>query len=244
MSAEQPVELCSDNAAAAWIAPRLLSFASAVGAFVPLVFEAYARILHPARAEDGSPVLWAEVAAWSGGTVHALAQWVPMAHGRGSPLSAQPFQVPPSHRDFPPAMLTALCDLLARHTTTLDLCYFGVWEGYGWVPRDGGRVAKLEVENRAYLLLSGPISGVDQIGSWMGNDFQLQAPDLLWPSDRSWFVAGDTDLDSTYVGGSTELIRELLADERLEAWPVSASDPIDAGSDLINRQWPPPRLEP
>jgi hypothetical protein len=37
------------------------------------------------------------------------------------------------------------------------------------------------------------------------------------------------------VGGSTGLIGELLADERLEAWPVSASDPIDAGSDLINR---------
>lgn len=56
-------------------------------------------------------------------------------------------------------------------------------------------------------------------------------------------MAGDTDLDSTYLGGSTELIRELLADERLEAWPVSASDPIDAGSDSVNRQWPPPRPE-
>ncbi len=243
MSAEQRVELCSDNAAAAWIRPRLMSFASGVGAILPPVFEAYARILHPARARDGSPVPWEAVAAWSGGTVHALAQWVPMAHGRGASLSARPFQVPPSNRDFPPAMLTALCDLLARHTTTPDLCYFGVWEGYGWVPRDGSPVAKLEVENRAYLLLRGPISGVDQIGSWMGNHFQPQAPDLLWPADRSWFVAGDTDLDSTYVGGSTGLIGELLADVRLEAWPVSATDPIDAGSDSVNRQWPPPRLE-
>jgi hypothetical protein len=241
MSAEQQVELCRDNVAASWIRPRLMSFASGVGAIVPPVFEAYVRILHPARADGGSPVTWAEVAAWSGGTVHALAQWVPMAQGRGSSLSAQPFQVPPSNRDLPHAMLTALCDVLSPHTTTPDLCYFGVWEGYGWVPRDGSPVAKLEVENRAYLLLHGPISGADEIGYWMGNNFQPQAPDLLWPADRSWYVAGDTDLDSTYVGGSTGLIGELLADVRLEAWSISATDPIDAGSDPINRDWPPPR---
>jgi hypothetical protein len=76
----------------------------------------------------------------------------------------------------------------------------------------------------------------------MGGYFRQQAPHLLWPADRSWFVAGDTDLDSTYLGGSSELIGELLVDARLEAWPVSATDPIDAGSDLINREWPPPRL--
>jgi hypothetical protein len=56
MSAEQRVEFCSDNAAASWIRPRLMSFGSGVGAIVPPVFETYARLLHPARAEDGSPV--------------------------------------------------------------------------------------------------------------------------------------------------------------------------------------------
>lgn len=165
-----------------------------------------------------------------------------MAFPRESPsLAAAPFRDAPSSRDIPPATLTALCDVLARHTTTPDDCYFGLWEGYGWIPRDGSPVAKLEVENRAYLLLRGPLSGVGEIGYWMGDYFQQQAPDLMWPSDQSWYVAGDTDLDSTYLGGSTEVIRELLADDRLEAWPVSATDPIDAGSDPINRDWPPPR---
>ena len=242
MSVEQRVELCSDNGAASWIRPRLMSFASGVGAFVPPVFEAYARVLHPAGADDGSPVTWAEVAAWSGGKVHALAQWVPMAHGHGSPRSTSPFKAPPPSGDLPPATLAALCDVLSRHTTTPDQCYFGVWDGYGWIPR--GPVAKLEVENRAYLLFQGRLSGVGEIGYWMGGYFRQQAPHLLWPADRSWFVAGDTDLDSTYLGGSSELIRELLADARLEAWPVSATDPIDAGSDLINREWPPPRRGP
>jgi hypothetical protein len=48
-------------------------------------------------------------------------------------------------------------------------------------------------------------------------------------------LATEVDLDSTFVGGSARLIDELLADERLEAWPASATDPTDAGSDRINR---------
>ena len=28
-------------------------------------------------------------------------------------------------------LLRALCEVLARHTTTPDACYFGLWEGYG-----------------------------------------------------------------------------------------------------------------
>lgn len=243
MSIGRSVEPCGDNAAPTWIAPRLMSFGSGVDAIVLPVFEAYARILHPARAEDGSPVGWAEVAAWSGGTVHALAQWVPMAHGRGAPQSAPPFLAPPSNRDFPLATVAALCDVLGRNTTTPDDCYFGLWEGYGWIPNGAVPGARLEVPNRSYLLFRGPLSRVGKIGYWVGPHFYRQTPELLWPADRSWFVAGDTDLDLTYLGGSTELIRELLADERLEAWPVSALDPIDAGSDSVNRQWPPPRPE-
>ena len=235
MSIGRGVSPCGDTEAADWIEPRLLSFASGVGALVPPVFDAYARILHPAQAEDGSPVRWGAIAAWSGGTVHSLAQFTPMSRLRGSGLSDRPFRTPPPDGDCPPATMAALRDVLARHTATPELCYFGVWEGYGWIPREASRAPRLELPNRTYLLFRGPPSGVVDIGFWLGDHFGQQSPDLLWPADRTWFVARDTDLDSTYLGGSAELIRELLADERLEAWPVSATDPIDAGSDLINR---------
>lgn len=242
MSADRVLGSCGDNTAAAWIAPRLMSFGSGVGALVPPVFESYARILHPARAQDGSPVRWADVAAWSGRAVHSLAQWVPMAFPRESPsLAAAPFRDAPSNRDIPPATLTALCDVLARHTTTPDDCCFGLWEGYGWIPKRAMPHARLDVENRSYLLFGGPLSAVGQIGDWLGPHFYRQVPELWWPADRSWYVAGDTDLDSTYIGGSTELVHELGTDPRLEAWSISATDPIDAGSDPINRDWPPPR---
>ena len=32
---------------------------------------------------------------------------------------------------LPGATLRALCDVLARHTTTADRCYFALWDGYG-----------------------------------------------------------------------------------------------------------------
>jgi hypothetical protein len=65
--------------------------------------------------------------------------------------------------------------------------------------------------------------------------FSQESPSIMWPSDRSWFVATEVDLDSTFVGGSAALIDGLLADERLEAWRVLATDPVDGGSDRINR---------
>ena len=36
-------------------------------------------------------------------------------------------------------------------------------------------------------------------------------PNIIWPDDRAWCVATEIDLDSTYLGGSMELIEAVLA---------------------------------
>jgi hypothetical protein len=56
----------------------------------------------------------------------------------------------------------------------------------------------------------------------------------VWPADRSWFVASDTDLDSTYLGGSVGLVGALVEHPGLEVWPVAATDLITFDSDRIN----------
>lgn len=66
------------------------------------------------------------------------------------------------------------------------------------------------------------------------NEILRESPNLIWPSDRRWLVASEIDLDSTFVGGSTELIETLLADRRFEAWRASPDDQIAAGSDVVN----------
>jgi hypothetical protein len=66
------------------------------------------------------------------------------------------------------------------------------------------------------------------------NEFEPQSPSLFWPEDRAWCVATEIDLDSTYVGGSPQLIEALLNDPRFEAWPAQLEDPIDSGGDDVN----------
>jgi hypothetical protein len=72
---DQALHPSAEVTAADWLGPRLRRFGSAVAGVVPDRFPAYVRILHPARGPDGRPVRWAEVAAWSGRTMHRLAQF-------------------------------------------------------------------------------------------------------------------------------------------------------------------------
>lgn len=83
---------------------------------------------------------------------------------------------------------------------------------------------------RSYLLLEGPLDAAGELGI----SITEQSPNVFWPDDQAWCVATDEDLDSTYLGGSAALVRDLLADERLEALSVNMADPVWITSDEIN----------
>lgn len=61
------------------------------------------------------------------------------------------------------------------------------------------------------------------------------SPSLLWPRDRAWVVVSEVDFDSTIVGGSPELIREICTDQRLEALPLRADAELTWDADEVNR---------
>lgn len=240
-----------------WVIAGVGPFGSGVGGLVPHGFEAYARILHPAYASDGSPVTWTQVAAWSGGVVHPRVQFYALAGPvprEGAPL---PWAQEPDHGSLDPAVLAALCDVLARHTTTPERCWFCVWDGYYDPAPDGATATftadadpgserepgvpvippeiaegpRVELPERTYLLLEGPLDAVGDLAA----PLRPQSPNLFWPDDRAWCVATETDLDSTYLGGTRALVADVLADERLEAVPVDVTDPVWADSDDVNR---------
>ena len=52
--------------------------------------------------------------------------------------------------------------------------------------------------------------------TWEGRPIGI-SPQLWWPDDRSWIVATEIDLVSTYIACSERLADELIADERIEA---------------------------
>lgn len=245
-----------------WIGPRLHPFnAYDVGMVIPTGFDAYARILHRAQG-DGSTwdVRWSEIARWSHKTIHPGVQFVPITEPAvGFGTRSKPWRYPPRDGTPDAPQVSALVGLLSKHTATPDACWFGLWEGYGYFAPGGmlsvtavfvkgprllswlrlraarrrlrrrkpRRVspARVDLPGRRYLLFKGSVD--DAIG-WE------DGPNLWWPDDRAWCVASEIDFGYTYVGGSHELIRELLAHTELEAVPADLDDGVTYDSDKIN----------
>src|SRR5262245_32445469 len=116
-----------------WYGAGLNGFGGRVDQVVPRGYPAYARILHPALDERGDKVRWSDVAAWCGTVLHPLAQFHAIA-GRRDYDARKPVGWPGGDAfggSLNPLQLRVLCEILARHTTTADLCWLTVWEGYG-----------------------------------------------------------------------------------------------------------------
>lgn len=86
---------------------------------------------------------------------------------------------------------------------------------------------------REYYLLSGRVGAAAQ--SLSREPWLWRSANLWWPDDHAWAVATEVDLNSTYVGGSTACIADLLDSPGLEVVSATAMDGITAFSDRVNR---------
>jgi hypothetical protein len=231
------LEFVRDVTEADWIGSRLAPWDSlTLGTVVPGGYEAYARILHPPSLPDGRPTTWARVCTTTGHDQHALMDWC--IAGEGWP-GQEPYE-----GSLESEPLTVLADVLSGFTR--GWCYFALWEGFGWMRgspgislSDGHRVPpafppdvisgpRLHLPHRDYLLFRGQLADLLNLGwTYAGGTEDLQSPNLMWPADKSWFVATEIDYDSTLVGGSEELVDALLGTEGLEVWRVDVSDSLD-----------------
>ncbi len=235
-----------------WIAGRVGPFANSVTSVVPAGFSAYARILHPAEepATGHRLVRWSEVARWSGVALRPDAQFHTVALPEVHPKAPAPWrsQGPAHGRLFLPDA-EVLAEILRHHTTTPEECYFGLWDGYGFVgvpvvpvgsppagqlpdpvPPAARQGQRLHLPERDYLCYSGPVESITA-PSGLRRD---QTASLAWPADRAWFVASEIDLPWTYVGGTAALIDALCSDQRLEVLPASPTDPLSRIEERID----------
>lgn len=194
--------------------------------------------------------------------MHPLAQWELICPPVDADAGPAPFVRPSMEGALPPAQFRQLCHLLAAHTTTADRCFVALWEGYSsvgaplvartttgdrssvadWrVSAPVGRQAfwaagtALRLEERTFIVAESPVEAAASIGGpELWGRFRDEPPTLMWPEDHAWFVACDPDLDSTYVGGTVDLIMAILAAPDLEAWPAQPDDDVSLGSDEIN----------
>ncbi|MFJ9818680.1 hypothetical protein ACIRU3_26180 [Streptomyces sp. NPDC101151] len=206
-------------------APGHGAFGTVAGIAAP-GFGAYARILHPASLDE-RPVRWSTVAAAHGTRVAPGTNWHEVIGVDRDYVNASDYGLPgvwdehPAEGPTPPAVASPLIPLLSRHTRTPERCWFGLWHGYGrW---DFDRFPTFETPGRDEVLLSGTLT--DAVSPLTLDEF-AELPDLWWPEDRAWCVGGDVDLVSTYVGGSPDLIAQLLSEPELEAQPVAAGDGV------------------
>lgn len=129
-------EPCHDLSAAEWIGPRLLAWGTENGTpvtgIVPVGFDAYVRVFHPAGAPAPSEtVTWQEIAHWSGRRFHPLAQFERMSLPARPLWGPSPFDQAPFRGTLIPAACDVLVQQLAGLTTTPSVCYFALWEGWG-----------------------------------------------------------------------------------------------------------------
>lgn len=235
MPAVSEVSWSADVEQAAWLADRLaLPAGSTVTSVVPGGFEAYARLLHPAYDLAGGELRWSEVAAGGGMDLKPNAEFHSVALPPEPPEGRLPECRAPAKGNLSADDLAVLDRFLRGHTSTPDDCWFCVWEGYAWQGRDTDPIPhealdgpRVTVQRRDYVLYRGAVDHAEAVAG--------QSPNLWWPADRSWCVASDIALPWTYVGGTREMIDQLLALEGLEALPAGADDPLRRVEDWVMR---------
>jgi len=217
-----------------WIARSVHTSLSAVGSLVPPVFEAYARVFHPAVRYDGDDdvvVPWAAVAAYNGTVAHPLMQW-PAITGSWDYLTedSQPpvWDRAPDEGHLPVEAAEGVAAVLTAHTSTPEDCFLGLWEGGGLIAADAPALA---LPHRSYWLVRGPVA---LASANLADEPSEQSAHLWWPADRSWCVATDIDQMSTYVGGSAPCIADLLRAEVVETAQARADHNTSFDADTVN----------
>ena len=243
--APEGVELMEDIAPARWLEERLWPWGNPcgahetrVGSIVPEGFAAYARVFHPAELRDRghvpvrrSPVRWSTVASWTGRTVHPEMQFERIAN-LSKPYEDPPWGSYPRYGCLPSEECRTIADVLKEFTSTPNLCYFCIWEGWGHLdPALYKNASRLRLPHRGYLLFRGPL---DAVMSFLDDSGWSQSPSIWWPDDRAWCVATEIDNPDTYVGGSDACIERILSCRDLEALPTTTEARVDLGGDTIN----------
>lgn len=232
-----------DLDAADWVVDEVIGNDLTVGSLLPTRFERCARILHPAQKSSAKVpgqtewVSWTEVAKANGAVAHSQMQFKAIAGEQYYRQGFQPgvWDYAPSLGTLPPRTASALLRVLVRHTGS-ESFWFGLWYGYGTREFDMEDFPRFHVPGREYVLLRGPALGATESFALPPNRV---TPSLWWPDDRAWFVTLDPDLDSTYVGcTSQDCLEDLLAAKDLETFEAKRSDGITWASDSINEREP------
>ena len=131
---------------------------------------------------------------------------------------------------LPPEVAPSLVGLLRRATGTPDSCWFGLWDGFGFLSETQRAGVSITAPHRRWLLYRG---AVEQLaGSFDDSSFD-QSANLVWPEDRSWCLATEIDGECTLVAGTGELISAIRDEPSLEVQTVRPEDRLPLLRDVL-----------
>lgn len=216
----------SGRSAAQWLSGHLHEMAGGrVRSIVPSIYDSYVRILHPVHDASGTRVRWSDLAQDAGAVVRADLQWAELVELLGENESRVPAVTPPE----PGCLDTESMDALVRLVDPLGHdgpCISGIWDGWAWLEdatMPGAAIGSVAFPYRTYLLFEGSLREVAMLD---GGLIGARSPNLLWPVDRSWFLASEVDLDSSILGGSRELCEAALHSSGIEALSIYVDDSL------------------
>jgi hypothetical protein len=208
-----------------WITDAVHPFEYDVASCVPPVFEAYARVFHPAYRTD-LPVAWKAVAQANNRISHPAMQWGSLV---GSwHLHSQPglWDRPPDIGGLPVPTTDALSRILRQFSQGAGVTY-ALWNGYGGI--EIANAGLIDLPKRPMYVIDGSIDDATEPFGIPG-----RTANLWWADDRQWCAATDIDLMTTYVGGSAPCIQSILRSDALEALPVSSDQRVTWDADTVN----------
>lgn len=218
-----------------------------VDEFVPIGFESYVWLPNPAwkwvdpehkgaisfapydnqRDLWAIPVSWSEIARANGKQMDKHAIWREICgrstdEGRRAVSPEQNWTWAPSEQNIEPFVVPSLAKVLSRWTSPNTRCLSGKWEGGG---SDWESEVRLAFSHWTYCVWS---CRFDELVEWLKqpNSFErdIHLPHVIWPEDRSWFLAILYSGWWSYLGGSRELVDLIVESDEIEGYEVKISD--------------------
>lgn len=215
------------NSSHQWIIDAIHPFEYDVASCVAPVFEAYARVFHPAyridMPEPYDPVSWHAVAQANNRIAHPAMEWGSLVGSWALPCQPGLWDRQPDTGRLPMPTTAELSRVLRQCSNTERVLY-ALWYGYGGMRPENAEL--IELPQRPMEVIAGSIDDAARPFGIPG-----RTANLWWASDRQWCVATDIDLMTTYIGASARRASPLACS------PVPAPSPGAPGWLGRPRSW-------
>lgn len=225
---------------ASWL-QRLHGDALCIADELPKRFSAYGRIfppvslaLHdPKTGQDYDPLKdyrWSEIASMFGIKFSATTKWEELhatvaGNSRCSLNVSEGDELNSFAPDVPSRWLTCIGSVLRRYDNS-ESVFYGIWNGYGLTESRLGSPLHFEFPFRGYYVWSGTYDDFGRFRVREKGDRGGGYPqDIAWPHSRSWCYRVDTDWTSGIIGGTPEMIDDLVSIPDVEVLEIDGNLP-------------------